>query len=235
MDNPAEVPLFNAVDIGVLALLLVSAVLAYFRGLVHEVLSIGGWIGAAFATIYGFPYLRPHARTLTDIEILADFGAGVVIFVVSLVLFSLVARSISKRVKDSALNAVDRSLGFLFGIVRGALVVVVAYIGLGLVYPADEQPDWITQARSMELVAPGAAWLTAMIPDDLTGGGKDKDGSDEPKDAAPTDKAAEGRKKVVQELLTPAPKGPKQADPDGYDERQRQQMDRLLHDSTKAQ
>ena len=81
MDNPADVPIVNALDIGIAVLVLISAVLAYVRGLVHEVLAVAGWIGAIFATFYGFPFLRPFARQLTTIDIVADFGAGIVIFV----------------------------------------------------------------------------------------------------------------------------------------------------------
>lgn len=222
MDESAGTALVNALDIGVIVLLLISAVLAYARGFVHEVLSIAGWIGAILATIYGFPYLKPYARELTDIGIVADFGAGIVIFVVSLVLFSVLTRRISGRIKDSALNAVDRSLGFLFGLLRGALVVVIAYIGVGLVYPEDERPAWISEARSMELVEPGAALLTALIPDSLTGG-KAAEG-EEASDGTPG-----GRKRVVQDLMAPTPKGAEQGDGGavGYDEKERQQMERL--------
>ncbi len=70
-------------------------------------------------------------------DIVADFGTGIVIFVLSLVILSLMSRRISKKVKESPLNAVDRSLGFLFGLLRGALIVCIAYIGLGMFYPQD--------------------------------------------------------------------------------------------------
>ena len=83
MDDPAVVSAINGLDIGIGVLLLISAVLAYVRGLVQEVLSVAGWIGATFATVYGFHTLKPFARQLTDIDIVADFGAGIVIFVVA--------------------------------------------------------------------------------------------------------------------------------------------------------
>ena len=78
MDDPAVVSAINGLDIGIGVLLLISAALAYARGLVQEVLSVAGWIGATFATVYGFPYLKPFARQLTDLDIVADFGAGIV-------------------------------------------------------------------------------------------------------------------------------------------------------------
>lgn len=241
MDNPADVPIVNILDIGIAVLVLISAVLAYARGLVHEVLSIAGWIGAIFATFYGFPLLRPYARQLTTIDIVADFGAGIVIFVLSLVILSVLTRRISKKVKDSALNAVDRSLGFLFGLLRGALIVCIAYIGLGMFYPQDDQPQWISEARSMELIGPGAALLVTLIPENFTaagfgdeeGPGEDaaKDGSEEKEGA---DDKESGTRRVVQELLAPKPKGPgnekdgaPEGDAAGYGEKARQQMDRL--------
>lgn len=237
MDNPADVPIVNALDIGVAVLVLISAALAYVRGLVHEVLSVAGWIGAIFATFYGFPLLRPFARQLTTIDIVADFGAGIVIFVLSLVILSLLTRRISKKVKDSALNAVDRSLGFLFGLLRGALIVCIAYIGLGMFYPQDDRPQWISEARSMELIGPGAELLVALIPENFSAAGfgdeedAGKDGSEEKKDAE--DKKS-GTRRVVQELLAPKPKGADDkkdgapgGDAAGYGVKARQQMDRL--------
>ena len=241
MDNPADVPIVNALDIGIAVLVLISAVLAYVRGLVHEVLSLAGWIGAIFATFYGFPFLHPYARQLITIDIVADFGAGIVIFVLSLVILSLMTRRISKKVKESPLNAVDRSLGFLFGLLRGALIVCIAYIGLGMFYPQDDRPQWISGARSMELIGPGAALLVTLIPENFTaagfgdeeGPGDDagKDGSEKKKDAH--DKKS-GTRRVVQELLAPKPKGADdkkdgapEGDAVGYGNKARQQMDRL--------
>ncbi len=225
MDNLSDFQMASMLEIGAVVLLLISAILAYMRGLVHEVLSVAAWIGAIFATIYGFPYLKPYARERIDIEIVADFGAGVVIFVVALVLLSLVTRSISKTVKESALNAVDRSLGFLFGLLRGALIAVVAYIGLGMVYPEDDQPEWVLEARSMELIRPGAQMLTALIPENFSFG-------DDEKEAGEKDKKPRNKRKVVQDLIAPKPKGTNGDDVVGYGEKERQQMERL-HETIK--
>lgn len=221
----------NAMDIGVGVLLLVSALLAYARGLVKEILSIAGWIGAMFATVYGFPYLRPYARELTDIDIVADFAAGIVLFVVALVLLSLFTRHISKAVKNSALNAIDRSLGFLFGLARGALIVVVAYIGLGMVYPEDDQPAWVLHARSLELIKPGARLLASLIPENL-GAITGFDDKGARKKAAEKPRLPAQTRRVIQDLIMPRPQStaPNADDPDGYGHKERQQMERL-HDS----
>lgn len=156
----------NAVDIAVGLVLLISAVLAYARGFVHEVLAVGGWVGAFFATVKGYPYAQPYARDMIPSELLADFAAGVTIFVVSLVILTLVTRAISARVKESALNVLDRSLGFLFGVARGALVVCVAYIGLEFLIPREDQPAWVTDAKSLPLIVEGSQALVALLPED---------------------------------------------------------------------
>ncbi|MEZ7845576.1 MAG: CvpA family protein, partial [Rhodospirillales bacterium] len=66
MDNINDLPI-NVFDAGVILILLISAFLAYMRGFVHEVLSFGGWVGAIFVTLYGFPYAKPYARDLIKI------------------------------------------------------------------------------------------------------------------------------------------------------------------------
>ncbi len=98
----------NITDIGVGVVLVVSALLAYARGFVHEVLAVAGWIGAIFATIYGFSYVKPFARDLIDLHWIADLTAGTVLFIVSLVVLSIITRLISNRVQASMLNALDR-------------------------------------------------------------------------------------------------------------------------------
>ncbi len=120
----------NITDIAVIVVVLVSAFLAYARGFVHEVLSVAGWVGAGFITAHALPFVEPFALELIPIEKVAPFAAGAVVFIVSLVILSILTRAISRRVQDSAHNALDRSLGFLFGMVRGAVLVCLIYIAI---------------------------------------------------------------------------------------------------------
>ena len=111
MEKLNDLPI-NLFDAGVLIVLLGSAIFAYARGFVHEVFSIVGWIGAIAATFYGFPFAQPYARQFIETEILADLTSGTLIFLFALVVLSTMTRSISSKVKDSALNALDRALDF---------------------------------------------------------------------------------------------------------------------------
>jgi len=134
-------------DIAVIAVLAVSGVLAFARGFVHEVLSIVGWVGAIFATMYATPLLKPFMLQVIEDEFFASLALGVIIFISTLVILSMLTKSISRKVKDSALGALDRALGLLFGFVRGAIIICLAYIALEWVVPAEEQGPWVRDAK----------------------------------------------------------------------------------------
>jgi membrane protein required for colicin V production len=154
----------NLTDLAVLAVLLISGLLAFARGLVKEVLSVAGWIGAAFATLYLFPYARPYARQYTDIQIAADAATGLGLFVVSLVILSLLSHMIAKQVRASSISALDRSLGFLFGLARGAVLVAIAYLLLVWTIPPADHPPVIREARVIFFVEKTARILALMVP-----------------------------------------------------------------------
>lgn len=217
----------NILDIAVGAVLIVSAFFAFARGLAHELFAVAGWIGAILATIYGFPYAKPYARQIIAMPLAADLAAGVVIFILTLIVLSVFTRMISKRVQDSALNAVDRSLGFLFGLARGAVLICLAYIGYEILLPKAEHPVWMTSARSLPLIQSGSRMLVAMLPETAAKMGVGK-GSPEPapgKEKTDIEKSLKG-------MLTPTPKRENQTPPkEGYGDKERQDMQRLI-DST---
>lgn len=155
----------NVVDLAVIALLLVSGLLALMRGLVREVLSVAGLIGAFFAAVYAFPFLQPHvAGWLPYGSLVANTVTAVAIFLPVLILLSLLSHRVSARVKDSALGALDRTLGFVFGLVRGAALVSFAYLLMVLVVAPEARPAWITGARVAPIAAFGAELLREFVP-----------------------------------------------------------------------
>ncbi|MDA0996944.1 MAG: CvpA family protein [Proteobacteria bacterium] len=221
----------NPLDVAVLILLLISAVFAYARGFVHEVLSVGGWIGAIFATFYAFPYVRPISRKYISLEIIADLSAGVVVFVTTLVILSVLTRMISRKVQDSALNVLDRSLGFLFGLARGAVLICVLYAGAILLVPKDDQPKWVNEARAMQLIVPGTKYLRSLVPDHMTASAKQPAGGKAK--AGATDKSGgTGKAPGFKELTVPLPKSAPAPAREGYDAGQRKNLERLIDGSS---
>jgi membrane protein required for colicin V production len=153
----------NALDMVVLAVILLSALFGFTRGLVKEALSIAAWIGAGFAAAYGLAYVIPSR--LVPRGPLAEFIAVGVLFLVTLVVLSFVGSMLSAQVRQSTLSAIDRTLGLLFGVLRGALLVCLGYIALSWAVPAGpDRPSWIEEARTRDLLENGADRLRALVP-----------------------------------------------------------------------
>ncbi|GAC1345229.1 MAG: hypothetical protein NVSMB18_24460 [Acetobacteraceae bacterium] len=156
----------NWVDLVVLAVILLSGLLAFMRGLVREVLGVGAWVvAAAVASPYGvFPYVQPWMRQQFTDPTLADTVAMGGVFLLVLIVASIIARGISNAVHGSMLSGLDRTLGLLFGLGRGALVLATAYIVAGLAVPVDQWPMPVLGARSLPVIYRGADWLRLQLP-----------------------------------------------------------------------
>jgi membrane protein required for colicin V production len=132
------------------------------------VLSVGAWIGAAIAGIAAEPRTKPFAAQYVEPDWLATGVAIGAVFLLVLVILKIVTAWIAGRVQRSMLGGVDRALGLVFGLARGAFVVVLAYIAGGLAMPAPERwPEPVRQARSLPLVSDGARWLVERMPPDF--------------------------------------------------------------------
>ncbi|MEN0076707.1 MAG: CvpA family protein [Paracraurococcus sp.] len=153
------------VDGVVLAVLAVSALLAYLRGLVQEVLGVGAWIGAAALALTLRPVTAPLLQGTVEPPWLADALAAGGVFLVVLIILKIIISFVARFVQDSMLGGTDRALGLVFGLVRGAFLVILAYILGGMVLPAtDRWPEAVREARSLPLVIEGAQWLVARLP-----------------------------------------------------------------------
>jgi membrane protein required for colicin V production len=153
------------VDAVILAVLAISALLAFLRGFVREVLGIGAWIGAALAAAWGLDLVRaPLHRWVGPAWV--DLVGFCGIFLVVLIVLMLVARFVGRAVRHSPLGGVDRTLGLLFGLARGAALVILAYIVAGMVVPIDHWPDPVRQARALAPAYSGARWAVHQLPQD---------------------------------------------------------------------
>jgi membrane protein required for colicin V production len=153
-------------DLFLIAVMLISGLLAMVRGLIREVLSIAGWGAAAVAGLYAFSKLLPVTKQYISNDYVA---AGVTIggaFFLTLIVVSIITVKISDTVLDSRIGALDRTLGFLFGLARGLIIVVVAFIFFDWLVPAKSQPDMIRNARSRIVLQNTGEWLKGLLPED---------------------------------------------------------------------
>ncbi len=162
----------NFVDIVVLAVVALSTLLALGRGFVKEVLSVLGWIGAAIATFVIFfyvPQVREFARAQITEPVIADIVAAVALFTISLFVLGMLNHYISSRVQGSALGPLDKSLGLVFGLVRGIVVVALAHMAMTdwLLPNRQDRPEVINQARTEPYVEMAANYIKTLVPEDL--------------------------------------------------------------------
>lgn len=159
----------NPGDLVILVVVLLSALLAFARGFVRELLTIVSWIGAAVVALFTFDRLRPYvAEYVTDDPTLSGTIAGAAIFIVALIVFSIVSHLIAGGVRRSSISAVDRSLGFLFGVARGAVLVCLGFLLLQFLYEGEDGgqlPGWAQGGKLLPWVERGAAYLQQLVPD----------------------------------------------------------------------
>lgn len=224
---------FNPVDGFVFAAVLLSGILALIRGLVREVLSLISWslaIGAGFKLA---TYGKAWGMKISSNETVATAIGGFVIFFLVLLVLTIISHYVTKIVRESALSTADRSLGFVFGALRGFLVVVLVYLGgvMLFVQKDEDKPAWLKEAQTEPALRTSAGWLQAMMPKELQkdleksiGTGKEslKDGAD--------------KVDTLQRLTTPVPgqqpAGPAPGNPvaqPSYDETTRGKLDALIN------
>lgn len=167
---------FTVVDGAVAVIVLMSALLAFSRGFVREVMSILGWVVAAFAAFTFAPQVEPMVREIPilkdliggscELSILAAFAA---VFAVALVIVSIFTPLFSGMVANSALGPMDQGLGFLFGVARGVLLVAVALIVYDIAIGNGTGIEQVENSQSKVLLADFQTALQDQIPEDAPG------------------------------------------------------------------
>ncbi|MCL2440064.1 MAG: CvpA family protein [Alphaproteobacteria bacterium] len=144
-----------------------SAVLGYGGGFVAGLLGIVSWIASGFTAKIISPMIEPYLLdALGGNHMLASMAAYVVVFIVVVMLLSALSKHFSHYLHNTALEDIDKSLGFLFGILRGIFLMAVAYICILWVMPdRHARPEWVEKAKSAPLLRSGSLFVSMLLPD----------------------------------------------------------------------
>jgi membrane protein required for colicin V production len=153
------------VDLAVFGFLLISGLLAFVRGFVREVLGVAAWVGAVALAFFAMPNMREMVRNWIPQPEWVDPASFIVVFILALITFTLIARTIGGFVRRSALGGVDRTLGLVFGLLRGAAVIIVAYMIGQMVFPIERWPDVVLEARTLTPTYIAARWVRDQLPE----------------------------------------------------------------------
>jgi len=157
----------NALDFAIIAVVALSAIFAFARGFVREVLSIIAWVGAAAITLYGFNRVYAITMRFVTTPLLADLIAGAGLFLLSLIILTIMTGYLARFADSGALSPINRTLGLIFGLARGVVLVSLAYLVVDVSLPQNDRPPWIKEAKSERFLAKGADLLRTALPESL--------------------------------------------------------------------
>ncbi|TMV08882.1 CvpA family protein [Ruegeria sediminis] len=166
---------FTIID-GVVALIIVvSALLAYSRGLVRETLAIAGWVAAAVLAFMFAPQAMPLIK---EVPVLGEFLEGncelsvitafAAVFAVALIVVSIFTPLFSSLVQRSALGGLDQALGFFFGVARGILLVAIAFFVYDTVM-TGQNFTIVDESRSAQVFAQMSEKIQEQNPEQALG------------------------------------------------------------------
>jgi len=165
---------FTLVDGAVALVVILSGVLAYSRGLTREVLAIGGWVLAAIGAALLTPLVEPLVREAPGVGsflasscILSVVTAFTLLMALFLLVLAVFTPLFSSLVLESVFGPVDRVLGFVFGVARGALLIAVAYLLYAELVGNPEDLPQIADARSRDIIVEIATVLSENLPSEL--------------------------------------------------------------------
>ena len=219
----------NALDLAIIAVIALSALFAFARGFVREALSIVAWVGAALITLYGFNHTYGIVVRFVTTPLLADLIAGAGLFVVSLIVLTILTAYVARFVHSSALSPIDRTLGLIFGLARGVILVSLAYLVVDVSLPQNDRPGWIKEAKSERFLARGADILRNALPESLQV--RSAAAADDAQRAFDRAQDAQRAMRALSNPAAPSPANPGQAPAPSYKPGERRDMDRLIENA----
>ncbi len=154
-------------DLGLIVVVLISALLSMLRGFTREVLAIASWAAASVAAYMLHPLALPFIKQYVSNEKGALAIASASIFLATLITVSIITVKISDLILDSRIGALDRSLGFLFGAGRGFLLCAIAFVFFSFLVPEKSYPTWVQSSKTRSWLEVTGNSLEAMLPENL--------------------------------------------------------------------
>lgn len=153
------------VDYLIIGIILISSGISIVRGFIKEVLSLASWILSFWVAMMFYSHLSTLLIRYIDVPSVRFFVAFFILFVVTLVLCALVNHVISQVVEKTGLTGTDRSLGVVFGILRGIAIVTILVLAAG----ATPMPNdsWWQNSLLLEHFEKLAIWVRDLLPADI--------------------------------------------------------------------
>ena len=154
-------------DYIVLLIVGIAAAGGFMRGFLQEILSLAAWVLAAFAIRFLHTPLTLSLQDFLGDDITTSLLAFTLLLLIPYAAMKVIANNVGMASRNSLLGPIDRVLGFGFGALKGMLIVVIAFsllvLGYDTVWSYKGRPNWITTARSYELVDSSSRALVQVL------------------------------------------------------------------------
>ena len=154
-------------DYIVLLIVGIAAAGGFMRGFVQEVFSLAAWMLAAFAIKFLHTPLTLAMQDFLGADITTSLLSFTLLLLIPYAAMKVIANNVSPASEGSVLGPIDRVLGFGFGALKGMVIVVIAFsllvLGYDQVWNYKGRPNWITTARSYELVDSSSRALVDVL------------------------------------------------------------------------
>jgi membrane protein required for colicin V production len=167
----------TTIDLIVVAIVSLSGLVALWRGLIRETFSIIEWIASAYVALRLAPTFQPMLSGIITPPWLAWIAGFIPTFLIIFVPLSMLTHRFAEFVKQSEISAVDRTLGLIFGVGRGLVIIGLSYIAYASFVPLVDHPPVLTQARLFPLIRNSSTILLSLVPGGGGGRGDSEGGA----------------------------------------------------------
>jgi membrane protein required for colicin V production len=237
------------IDLVICAIILISALVAFFRGFIREVLTILGVVGGLMAAYTFGASLVPFYNDLMNVEpvaegesaerfmgmipypLLSEILGYTTIFLLVVIVLGIISYFLSKFVEEVGMGMMDRTLGVIFGIARGVVLLGVIYLPIQIFVGDDEKKDWFEGSRLHIYVEWTADWLEGFLPEGFV----EETAQDQVDQTRETLKKLEILPEAEDKMSTEDGAQRPVSEPDsGYDGPQRKSMEDLIQEQEQA-
>jgi len=166
----------NTIDVIILVLVLLSAVVGFWRGITREILGIFSWLLAAIIAYFLHAVLEPLIGMMISNEFIKEIVSGLLVFLIALIILTSITYSFSDAVKGSVIGGADKILGFLFGACRGFLFVSIVAVGANkfVLKSGENAPKLLKESKLIPITDKVVMGLIQTIPANKLNVWKDK-------------------------------------------------------------
>ncbi|MDC1260451.1 CvpA family protein [Pseudomonadota bacterium] len=166
---------FNIVDLVVISFILISCIVASYRGFIKEVFSMICWIAALMTAYYLHEKIKIELEEYINQKVIIDIVSFGIPFLIALFISNLISKWLSPKFSLPGLLFFDKLGGFIFGVLRGIFFIVLLYLGFLYLLGKEQKPNVLLEAKTYNYITKTANLVVKLFPVELNYKDENKD------------------------------------------------------------